>query len=64
VVNHTFQGINGKLALSILMTHLGSDLIEAPETVAKEGFGIAASLDFASSTLMAKWRHKSSVHAH
>ena len=49
---------------AVVMVHNIQQRTETPVAVAKEGFDIGASLDIASLTLMAKWRHKSRVHAH
>ena len=63
VVNHTFHAINATLCPVNRpdASRVGSQL-DASETVAMEGFDIGASLDIVSSTLMAKWRHKSRVY--
>jgi hypothetical protein len=63
-VNHTFHAINATLCPvnRFDASRVGSQL-DASKTVAMEGFDIGASLDIVSSTLMAKWRHKSRVHA-
>ena len=62
MVNHTFHAINATLCPvnRSAASRVGSQL-DASETVAMEGLDIGASLDIASSTLMAKWRRKSRV---
>jgi hypothetical protein len=63
MVNHTVHAMNATLCPVSRSdaSRVGSQL-DASKTVAVEGFDIGASLDIVSSTLMAKWRHKSRVY--
>ena len=64
MVNHTFPAINATLCpVNCSGASRVESQLDASETVAMEGFEIGASLDIVSSTLMAKWRHRTTLTA-